>query len=506
MKHNATYKSLLILIICFNLVKSNAQQHNLNNQNNLVNKSQNNSSDFPPEITEFTPYENNPIFSGTGLDTWDNKIRERGYILREDNIFHLWYTGYNDDRSNQKYLGYATSEDGIVWKRSSNTPIFDNGWVEDVFVIKHGEIYYLFAEGENDISHMLTSTDRINWQDQGSLDIRKEDNSSVVGPYGTPTVWIENDIWYLFYEKNDEGVWLATSTDLIIWKNVQDEPVLNKGPEQYDQYAVALDQVIKYNGKYYGYYHGNASMPWRDWSTNIAVSTDLIHWDKYVDNPILLDNKSSGTLVWDGKQYRLYSAHPSVHLHFPSQSTPVELSSFSGDVRDGCIELFWTTTSESQNYGFNILRSSNNISFTEIGFVKGSGTSNCLNCYSFMDKDVETGNYYYQLKQCDINGKTTLSEIISVNFSNPPEYQLHQNYPNPFNSSTKIRFELVKNELVKIELYNSSGKKIETLLNKKLHSGNHQIVINTQNLPSGVYFYKMRAGNFHKKMKMLHLK
>ena len=78
------------------------------------------------------------------------------------------------------------------------------------------------------------------------------------GPYGTPCVWFERDRWYLFYERGDRGIWLASSADGRRWTNVEDEPVIRMGPEPYDKYAVALNQVVKYRGKYYGYYHGNA--------------------------------------------------------------------------------------------------------------------------------------------------------------------------------------------------------------------------------------------------------
>ena len=135
------------------------------------------------------------------------------------------------------------------------------------------------------------------------------------GPYGTPTVWVEDEVWYLFYERRDAGVWLASSTDLKVWTNIQDEPVLNKGPQAYDQYAVALNQVIKYNGRYYAYYHGSAHLPWRDWNTNVATSTDLIHWTKYEHNPIVSGNKSSGIVVHDGRAFRLYTMHPDVRLY-----------------------------------------------------------------------------------------------------------------------------------------------------------------------------------------------
>jgi len=276
--------------------------------------------EFPSEIVNFKPYEHNPLFKGTAdSTTWDEQIRERGFILKEENTYYMWYTGYTKKTGKQmKYLGFATSPDGLKWTRYPENPIYKANWVEDVFVWKSEEIYYMFAESKDDIARLLVSKDRIHWEDKGALDIRLKNGSPIsIGPYGTPTVWKEGDIWYLFYERNDADVWLATSKDLKIWTNVQDEPVLNSGPEAYDQFAVAFNQVIKYKGLYYAYYHASAFKDWREWTTNVAVSKDLIHWKKYKANPILKDNKSSGILVNDGKKFRMYTMHPEANVYFP---------------------------------------------------------------------------------------------------------------------------------------------------------------------------------------------
>ncbi|MCX6216450.1 glycosylase [Spirosoma sp.] len=273
---------------------------------------------FPAELTTFSPGPSNPVFTGTGADTWDQKIRERGYILHEDGIYHMWYTGYRDGANQNRSLGYATSPDGLTWTRYKGNPIHSTSWVEDVSVSKSGSIYYMFAEGENDVAHLLTSTDRIHWKEQGPLDIRYTNNQPLSeGPYGTPTIWREKGIWYLFYERKDAAVWLATSKDLTVWTNVQDEPVLTKGPAEYDRYAVAMNQVIRYKGAYYAYYHASAFPDWREWSTNVAVSKDLIHWTKYNGNPIVGGNRSSGILVNDGSEFRLFTMHPAVSVFLP---------------------------------------------------------------------------------------------------------------------------------------------------------------------------------------------
>ncbi len=109
--------------------------------------------------------------------------------------------------------------------------------------------------------------------------------------------------------------------------NVQDEPVLRPGPAAYDRDQVALNQVIRHGGRFYAYYHGAAfPEPRIDnngkrrpmlWSTAIAASDDLIRWRKYEKNPLLPTdaNKSSGTVVHDGKQYRFYTMHDRVDVH-----------------------------------------------------------------------------------------------------------------------------------------------------------------------------------------------
>lgn len=281
---------------------------------------QQNDQHFPKELTVFKPWEGNPVFAATDSSTWDRHIRERGFILKEQDGYHMWYTGYAAD-DKDRHLGYATSADGIRWNRYEQNPLDSIHWIEDMFVVKKDSMYYMFAEGRDDVAHLFTSPDKIRWARIGDIQILKTDGNPIdKGPYGTPTAWFENDIWYLFYERGDLGIWLATSKDMKRWQNVQDEPVIALGPAAYDQYAVAMNQVIKYNGLYYGYYHASAWEDWREWSTNIAVSKDLIHWEKFSGNPIISDNTSSGIVVPEGKGYHLYTMHPEVKLFLPAMT------------------------------------------------------------------------------------------------------------------------------------------------------------------------------------------
>jgi hypothetical protein len=183
--------------------------------------------------------------------------------------------------------------------------------------------YQMFAEGKGDIAHRLSSSDGISWTDHGSLDVRKTDGTPISpGPYGTPTAWLENGVWWLFYERGDRGIWLARSRDLKSWTNVSDDPVIACGPEAYDKEAVALNQIVKRDGYYYGFYHASAHRPWKDWSSNVVRSRDLVHWEKYPGNPIIGDNCSSPILVTTSAGDRLYTMHPEVRVFEPAAAKP----------------------------------------------------------------------------------------------------------------------------------------------------------------------------------------
>ena len=82
-------------------------------------------------------------------------------------------------------------------------------------------------------------------------------------------------------------------------------------------------------------------------------------------------------------------------------------------------------------------------------------------------------------------------------------YRLYQNYPNPFNSSTIFRFNLPKASFVTLKIYNLLGKEIETLVKRHFSSGAYEINWDTKKFPSGLYFYRMEAGEFSQTKKLI---
>ena len=104
------------------------------------------------------------------------------------------------------------------------------------------------------------------------------------------------------------------------------------------------------------------------------------------------------------------------------------------------------------------------------------------------------------------NGSDVISEANTISTNIPDNYTLSQNYPNPFNPVTKINFEIKKNNFVTLKVYDIVGKEVEVLVNKNINAGKYEVTFNGARLSSGVYFYKLTAGEFSDVKRMILIK
>ncbi|MCE1164392.1 MAG: T9SS type A sorting domain-containing protein [Bacteroidetes bacterium] len=105
--------------------------------------------------------------------------------------------------------------------------------------------------------------------------------------------------------------------------------------------------------------------------------------------------------------------------------------------------------------------------------------------------------------------KRSLADLVGINSISaelPLGFTLYQNYPNPFNPFTSIKFEIPKSSLVKITIFDLSGKEIETLVNQNVQPGVYETQWNASNYSSGIYFCRMQAGDFTQTKKMVLVK
>lgn len=185
---------------------------------------------------------------------------------------------------------------------------------------------------------------------------------------------------------------------------------------------------------------------------------------------------------------------------------PVELTFFNTAVNGNEIRLSWETATESNNLGFEVgrrLKTGVPQEWQVIGFVPGNGTSIDPIQYTYQDKVVIAGTYQYRLKQIDNDGSSSYSGVVEVLVGAPTDFTLSQNYPNPFNPTTSITFDLPVRTGITLTVFNSLGEPMQTLATGTYDPGRHQVSFNASNLPSGIYFYRLRAGDFTQTQKMV---
>ena len=197
-------------------------------------------------------------------------------------------------------------------------------------------------------------------------------------------------------------------------------------------------------------------------------------------------------------------------LDYTDVPLPIQMASFTASVvRNNDVEVAWKTVSETNNYGFEVYRKRNeNGEWTKLGFIEGHGTTLAAQSYTYADKSVGFGKYYYQIKQIDLDGKSETFPEMEVTVGVAPEkLTLAQNYPNPFNPSTVIEFVVPKSGFATMKVYNVLGQEVATLFEGNADEGKiYTARFNASNLPSGVYFYTLRSAGKAETKRMLLLK
>jgi len=228
----------------------------------------------------------------------------------------------------------------------------------------------------------------------------------------------------------------------------------------------------------------------------------------YFVAPTLGDSTVHG-IVWSTFKVSAHTENPDIFYYSDSlrgysidniaPGVPTGLLASSSN--DGIL-LTWQSNDEKDFQYYGIYRSTQsnfNPDTMEASIYVTSDT-----CY--IDSDIlKNTNYYYRISAFDYAGNESDFSLevnaivvgISENgVSNPTEYRLSQNYPNPFNPVTTISYQLPKSSSVKLSVYDIKGRLIETLVNEQKNAGYYSIYWNSENVVSGLYFYRIDAGEF----------
>jgi len=177
----------------------------------------------------------------------------------------------------------------------------------------------------------------------------------------------------------------------------------------------------------------------------------------------------------------------------------------------------WNQTSLNNQYVWSLAVSGNNVFAGTLGsgvYVSTNGGASWMQWNKSLGNDTVYAlcifnNYIFAGTYGNSVYRRPLGELVSIQPISeqiPAHYALEQNYPNPFNPTTKFKIQLSKLSDTRVTVYDVLGREVEILVNQQLKPGTYEVEWNAANVPSGVYFYQLTAGEFSQTNKMILIK
>ncbi|MDQ2720657.1 MAG: fibronectin type III domain-containing protein [Bacteroidota bacterium] len=170
-----------------------------------------------------------------------------------------------------------------------------------------------------------------------------------------------------------------------------------------------------------------------------------------------------------------------------SGGLPVSLVDFYGALSNDHAFLNWKTATEFNNKGFEVQKSLNGQTFTDIGFVAGHGNSSLVHNYNYTDVKVLSGSNYYRLKQIDFDGRVNYSSIIKLDYTKFDWTVLG----NPVSNNSWVQVQMDKAANVMVQVVGMNGNVIRTINKGKIASGTYSIPLRLNNVSSGIYVVRL---------------
>ncbi len=233
-------------------------------------------------------YPNNPVMS-TSASGWDSAHITEVFVLKDETEYKMYYTSWG---LTVMAIGLATSNDGFVWTRQPGNPVLGastSGWdgyaVGAPTILKENGIYKMWYNGDNGSRGAIgyaTSEDGIVWDKHGAPVVTSTPGSWDQGAVSAPTVLHDDAGYKMYYMGNDGVVWhmgLATSVDGITWTKHPGNPLFSPRSGGWDSGEVGHPSVLLLDG-YYHMWYGNT------YSVGHATSGDGIAWTRE-SSPVL---------------------------------------------------------------------------------------------------------------------------------------------------------------------------------------------------------------------------
>lgn len=500
-----------------------------------------------PDLTNFTLYTNDVSISGAIQFPSDLDVGCFGvYTYHEGARVSNWINFCDPDLTSPIHYTLPVSSyldnDGEYW-----VSIWTDRGFYDLFSIPNG---YMTSSGAIDIDFEITvGTARFEGQVFSAMDNLPIDHAFVHyyndsleigrgtrmdGYFSVPVLgnmWYSMDVYAEGFEPFHEDS-IFIDLDESLWLDI---PMHYGGGDFEGPHLYAVNDVPEDQGGRVRIQWNAGNPGWLDYFTGYSVwrlffntDTDVASWDfikmvpwhGYGDYSTVVPTLGNATpfdTTWSDFMVSAHTDDPNFFMDSNPMrgfsvdnlhpSPPLGLAASQSD-GGGQISLSWHPVRVPDFDYYTVYRGSTS------GFTADEPYDYTIDT-SFVDAAVSAGEtYYYVVTAMDFNGNESLlsneSNATSLSTSNemiiPDKYFLAQNYPNPFNPVTTIAFDLPRTSKVILTVFDILGNEINILVNDELPAGRYRHTLNASDYTSGIYFYRLEAGDYHKTRKITILK
>lgn len=241
--------------------------------------------------------------------------------------------------------------------------------------------------------------------------------------------------------------------------------------------------------------------------TYVAIANGVLDPSKFVVNP---DGKSTAFTIWLKEMAREKGASSNVDFFIVHGATDVDAVKVMvqggptlvehaayGDITD-------YISVPATAYDIRLIRNRDGATLGafDVNLTGLGGGSAVVLASGFRRDSGNQGGELFQLIGVLADGQvvifpdppTSVDEVVDAVI--PKQFELQQNYPNPFNPTTTISFSIPSSQFVKLSVFNTLGQQVATLVNEQLNAGQYKLLFDASNLVSGIYYYRIEAGNF----------
>lgn len=467
----------------------------------------------------FAQWQNDVRLSNNSSKSWLASGNVKTIAVSGNTIHVVW----QDDKDGNWEIYYLRSPDnGESW--GNETRLTNNSSASEYpSVCAEGSFVHIVwqdtRDGNSEIYYKRSVNGGLNWSTDTRMTFNSSTSShpSIAGSNGyVNMVWQDNSPGdyeiYSYYSTNNGSNW-SSFQRLTTNSSTSEYPCIGRNGNYV--YCVWVDNRDG-NKEIYCHHSINGGVSWYSESRITNNSGNSLY-------PSITGSGPNLTVVWQddrdgsGNIEIYYNTSINTGVYWGTErrlTNNAYISEYPSVIASGnTIHVVWIDTRDNQLSGEIYYKKSpdNCVSwgsdtklssagtFTIYPSVAVSGTNVFVNWQDF--RNSINGEIYFKR-----NPTGNPIGIQNISSEIPDKFSLEQNYPNPFNPATIIRFNVPKQDFVILKVFDFLGKEVKSIVNETLHPGTYQVNFNAEDLPSGVYLYRLTAGNFSETKKLILIK